>query len=169
MNITAWSRSLTQVRADEKAEAVGLRKGTFKVVASKQELFQTADILSLHYVLSERSRGIVGEQELEAMKKSALLVNTSRGPLIDELALLKVLKEGRIRGAALDVFAVEPLPADSEWRTTRWGQDGRSEVLLTPHTGYVEENTMHAWYQQTAENVERWLNGQDVVGRFEGT
>lgn len=167
MKITAWSTSLTQEKADEAAEAAGLPKGTYKVMTSKQELFETADILCIHYVLSERSRGIVGESELNAMKRNSLLVNTSRGPLIDEQALLNVLKEGRIRGAALDVFDTEPLELDSEWRTTQWGQDGRGEVLLSPHMGYVEERTMHTWYEETAENVELWLNGKEVKKRFQ--
>jgi lactate dehydrogenase-like 2-hydroxyacid dehydrogenase len=167
MKITAWSTNLTQDRADELAEAAGLPKGTYRVTGSKQELFETGDILSIQYVLSDRSRGIVGEKELSGMKKNALLVNTSRGPLVDEQALLRVLKEGRIRGAALDVFDVEPVAMDSEWRTTRWGQDGRSEVLLSPHMGYVEERTMHTWYEETAESVEQWLNGKEVKKRIQ--
>ena len=162
MRVTAWSRSLTQEQADEKAEAVGLPKGSYKVVGSKKELFETADVLSVHYKLSERSRGVVGEQELRSMKKQALLVNTSRGPLIDERALLRVLKEGEIRGAALDVFDVEPLEQNSEWRSMKWGENGSSHVLLTPHMGYVEEEVMNAFYEETARNVERWLNGEDV-------
>ena len=165
MKVTAWSVSLTQEMADAKAEAHGLPKGMYRVVGSKQELFETADILSVQYVLSDRSKGIVGEEELNVMKKNALLVNTSRGPLVDEEALLKVLKEGRIRGAALDVFDIEPLDVDSEWRTIKWGQDGRSEVLLSPHMGYVEERTMHTWYEETAENVERFLDGKEVQKR----
>ena len=167
MEVTAWSSSLTQETADEKAEAHGLPKGTYRVVGSKRELFETADILSVQYVLSDRSRGIVGEEELNVMKKNALLVNTSRGPLVDEQALLKVLKEGRIRGAALDVFDIEPLDKESEWRTTKWGQDGRSEVLISPHMGYVEERTMNTWYEETAENVELFLDGKDVKRRFQ--
>ena len=167
MKVTAWSNSLTQEKADELAEAAGLPKGTYRVTGGKQELFETGDILSIHYVLSDRSKGIVGEKELSAMKKNALLVNTSRGPLVDEQALLKVLKEGRIRGAALDVFDVEPLAKSSEWRTTRWGQDGRSEVLLSPHMGYVEEKTMHTWYEETVENIGQWLNGKEVKKRIQ--
>jgi phosphoglycerate dehydrogenase-like enzyme len=149
------------------AEAVGLPKGTYRVTGSKQELFETGDILSIHYVLFDRSKGIVGETELNVMKRNALLVNNSRGPLVEEQALLKALKKGRIRGAALDVFDVEPLAMDSEWRTTKWGQDGRSEVLLSPHMGYVEERLMHVWYEETAENVEQWLNGKEVQKRIQ--
>jgi len=166
MDVTAWSTSLTQEKADEIAEAAGLPRGTYKVVGSKQELFETADILSVQYVLSERSKGIVSERELNAMKRDSLFVNTSRGPLVDEQALLRVLKEGKIRGAALDVYDIEPLDMNSEWRTTRWGKDGRSEVLLSPHMGYVQETTMHTWYEETAENVERWLKGEEVKTRF---
>ena len=77
------------------------------------------------------------------------------GHWVDEQALLKILKEGRIRGAALDVFDVERLAMDSEWRRARWGQEGRSTVLLSPHMGYVEKRTMHTWYEETAENVEQ--------------
>ena len=166
MRITAWSSSLTQQAADEKAKGYGLPAGTFRVVASKEELFRTADVLSVHYVLSDRSRGIVGEKELSVMKSTALLVNTSRGPLIDEKALLSTLKAGRIRGAALDVFDVEPLPSDSEWRSTSWGRDGSSEVLLSPHMGYAEELIMHAWYDETVANVEKWLDGEEVNAKL---
>jgi phosphoglycerate dehydrogenase-like enzyme len=166
MNVVAWSTSLTQAKADETAKSLGLPAGTFTVVSSKEELFTVADFLSVHYVLSERSRGIVGQKELDLMKPSALLVNTSRGPLIDEGALLDTLKAGKIRGAALDVFDEEPLPLNHAWRITKWGQDGRSEVLLSPHNGYVEENTMHAWYSEQAENLERWLAGRDLRNKI---
>jgi len=77
------------------------------------------------------------------------------------------LKEGRIKGAALDVYDTEPLDLDSEWRTTKWGEDERSEVLLSPHMGYVEEVTMNTWYEETAENVGLFINGQEVKKRFE--
>jgi len=162
MKIIAWSTSLTQEKADEQAKKGGLPAGTYKVVGSKQELFEKADVLSVQYVLSERSKGIVGEKELSVMKKDSLFINTSRGPLVDEEALLKVLKEGKIRGAALDVFDIEPLELDSEWRTTKWGHNGSSEVLLSPHMAYVEEVTMNTWYEETAENVERFLKGEEV-------
>jgi phosphoglycerate dehydrogenase-like enzyme len=166
MKIKAWSSSLTQEAADERAKSCGLPPGTFEVAGSKEELFETADILSVHYVLSARSRDIVGAKELALMKPTALFVNTSRGPLVNEKALLNVLKEGKVRGAALDVFHTEPLPSDSEWRITAWGKDGRSEVLLTPHMGYVEEGVMNRWYEETAENVEIWLEGKDVKNRM---
>ncbi|KAI9817210.1 MAG: hypothetical protein M1827_001323 [Pycnora praestabilis] len=168
MRVVCWSSSLTQEGADQRAREAGLGVGdgpggkTFRVV-SKEELFRQADVLSVNYVLSERSRGILGERELALMKKAALLVNTSRGPLVDEEALLGVLKEGRIKGAALDVFDVEPLPKDSEWRTTEWGVDGRADVILSPHMGYVEEEVMHAWYEETAVNVDRWMKGEKLL------
>lgn len=159
MEVLAWSTSLTQEKADEAAGKHGLGKGTFKVAGSKEELFRESDVLSVHYVLSDRSRGIVGEKELRQMKKSAFLINTSRGPLVDEMALIEALKEGRIGGAGLDVFDSEPLPADSAWRNTEWG----SRVVLSPHTGYVEEQTMNGWYSDHAVNIRRWLNGEEVT------
>ncbi|KAJ6155275.1 hypothetical protein N7470_005841 [Penicillium chermesinum] len=166
MTVSAWSTNLTQEKADEQARAQGLAAGSFVVAGSKRELFAEADVVSIHYVLSERSRGIVGAEELGAMKTSAIIVNTSRGPLIDEEALLEVLNAGRIRGAALDVFDPEPLPKDSPWRTTAWGQDGRSEVLLSPHMGYGEEDLLRGWYRETADNLERWLNGEELLRKM---
>ncbi|KAF2654132.1 glycerate dehydrogenase [Lophiostoma macrostomum CBS 122681] len=171
MKIICWSANLTQDKADKLADDVGLPANgggivsedekPFKVV-SKEELFKESDVVSLHYVLSDRSRGIVGSKELDWMKDSALLVNTSRGPLIDEAALLDTLQNGCIRGAALDVFDVEPLPADSPWRQN-WDLPGKSRVLLTPHMGYVAEDTLQTWYEESAENLERYLNGQDLL------
>ncbi|KAF5240348.1 hypothetical protein FANTH_9608 [Fusarium anthophilum] len=168
MKIKCWSSSLDQAKADEMAVKLGLPTvdedgdKTFQAV-SKEELFATADVVTLHYVLSERSRGLVGVKELEAMKKSALLVNTSRGALIDETALLGAANKGSIRGVALDVFDSEPLPADSPWRSQDWGKCNKSRVLVTPHMGYVEEGIMNSWYAEQAENVERWLEGKDVL------
>lgn len=162
MRIVAWSSSLTQETADQRAHDAGLPvtrpedgEKMFKVVR-KEELFQSGDVVSVHYVLSPRSKGIVGAEDLALMKKSALLINTSRGPLIDEEALLSTLKQGSIKGAAIDVYEVEPLPASSEWRNIKWGEEGRSEVLLTPHMGYVEQDMMHFWYEAQRDNVERW-------------
>lgn len=166
LKVSAWSTNLTQAKADEQAQAQGLPAGSFVVAGSKHEFFAEADVISIHNVLSERSRGIVGSEELATMKRSAIIVNTSRGPLIDEVALLEALSAGRIRGAALDVFDPEPLPKDSPWRTTAWGQDGRSEVLLTPHMGYGEEELLHGWYDEVAVNLERWLNGEELLRRL---
>lgn len=162
MNVTAWSANLTQDKADEQAQAQGLPAGSFVVSPSKSDFFADADVVSVHNVLSERSRGIVSAPELATMNPNAMIVNTSRGPLIDESSLLEALNAGRIRGAALDVFDPEPLPLDSPWRTTAWGQDGRSEVLLSPHMGYGEEDLLHGWYREVARNLERWLNGQKL-------
>ncbi|KZL67793.1 d-isomer specific 2-hydroxyacid dehydrogenase [Colletotrichum incanum] len=168
MKIIAWSSNLTQEAADEKAKAEGLPvegpdgEKTFKVV-SRDELFSTADVLSVHLVLSDRSQGLIKADDLSKMKKTALFVNTSRGPLVVEKDLLDMLKKGGIRGCALDVFNLEPLPLDSEWRTVKWGQDGRSRVLLTPHMGYVEEKTLNAWYEQQADNIKRWQSGDILV------
>jgi len=167
MRVIAWSSNLTQENADVIAKEVGLRvededgERTFKVV-SKEELFSDADVVSLHLVLGDRSRGIVSRDELSLMKKSALLINTSRGPLIKEDDLLDVLEKGGIRGAALDVFDTEPLEESSRWRSGKWGTEGRAFVLLSPHMGYVEEEIMHAWYEEQVENVERWVNGEEL-------
>lgn len=165
MKVLAWSSSLTQEKADAAARERGLPPGSFRVAESKADLFAQADFLSVHYVLSDRSRGIVGRDDLARMKKSAFLVNTSRGPLVDEAALLEALEEGRIRGAGLDVYNTEPLPQDSPWRRRNfWGVEGRSVVLLSPHMGYVEEETMHDWYGQQCEAVRAWLKGEAIKG-----
>lgn len=173
MRVVAWSKNLTQDQADGMAAQVGLPLedgpgGTKTFLAvGKDELFSRADAVSLHYVLGPRSRGIVGARELGLMKTSALLVNTSRGPLVDGDALLAALERGAIRGAAMDVFDAEPLPRDSPWRRAGyWGRDGRSRVLTTPHMGYVNEDLMNAWYAETAENVERWLDGRELLHRI---
>lgn len=173
MDVVCWSENLTQEKADKLAAEVGLSPDdgpgdtkTFRVV-EKAELFSSADIVSIHYVLSERSRGIVGARELDLMKPSSLLINTSRGPLIEEHALIDALENGKFHGCAMDVFDVEPLPYDSIWRRAHyWGQDGRSKVLTTPHMGYVDSVLMNTWYAETAENVERWLDGKELLHRL---
>jgi lactate dehydrogenase-like 2-hydroxyacid dehydrogenase len=167
MRILAWSTSLTQEAADEKAKALGLpvedEDGKVFTVVSKEELFKQADVLSVHYVLSDRSRGIVSAEDLALLKPSALFVNTSRGPLVDEAALIEVLGKGKIRGAAIDVFEIEPLPKESRWRSEAWGTEGRSKVLLSPHMGYVEEEAMANWYEEQAEILERWYKGEELL------
>ncbi|KAI1424481.1 D-isomer specific 2-hydroxyacid dehydrogenase [Xylaria sp. FL1777] len=168
MRIIAWSTNLTQDAADEQARAAGLPvedetgAKTFKVV-SRDELFSTADVVSIHVVLSERSRGLVGINDLEKMKKSALLINTSRGPIVNENELLEAGKKGLIRGIGLDVYGIEPLPTDSEWRSTEWGASGRSEVVLTPHMGYVVADNLVEWYDQHVENILRWQKGEALA------
>jgi lactate dehydrogenase-like 2-hydroxyacid dehydrogenase len=166
MKVAAWSQNITQEKADEQAKAFGLSSGTFEAVGSKEELLRKADVLSIHYVLSERSKNIIDANELSMMKSNAIIVNTSRGPLINEDALLNVLQNGKIRGVALDVYDLEPLPTDSPWRSTKWGVDGRSEVLLSPHMGYAEEDVMKRWYEECAENLERFLDGKELMHRL---
>jgi len=171
MTVVAWSPNLTQAAADEKARAAGLAvadeggEKTFRVVG-KDELFRTADVVNIHVVLSDRSRGLIGAPELALLKPSAVFVNTSRGPIVVEEDLLDVLRKGKIRAAALDVFEIEPLPADSLWRTTRWGEDGRSPVLLSPHMGYVEDSTMRKWYDLQAQAIQHWERGSELANRL---
>ena len=171
MRVIAWSPNLTQAAADEKARAVGLPvegedgEKTFKAVL-KEELFRTADVVNIHVVLSDRSRGLIGTKDLELLKPSALFVNTSRGPIVVEKDFLELLGKGGIRAAALDVFEIEPLPADSPWRTTKWGEEGRSHVLLSPHMGYVEESSMRKWYDLQVEVIQQWQRGEDFTNRL---
>jgi phosphoglycerate dehydrogenase-like enzyme len=120
---------------------------------SKEELFRVADILSIHLVLSERTKGLVGPAELQAMKPSAWLINTSRGSIVNEPALIEVLRGRRIAGAALDVFDIEPLPADHPFRSLE-------NVLATPHLGFVARDLYRTFYGDTVENIVRWLSQQ---------
>jgi D-3-phosphoglycerate dehydrogenase len=142
MEVIAWSQNLT---AEHAAEAGAGRVG-------KEELFARADVLSIHVVLSPRTRGLVGAADLGRMKPSALLVNTSRGPIIDETALLATLAERRIAGAALDVFEPEPLPPSHPLV-------GLDNVILTPHLGYVTEENYRLTYGQAVENIRAFLGG----------
>jgi len=143
MNVIAWSQNLTK----EKAQSCGAR------LVSKEELFYSADILTIHVVLSQRTKGLVGAAELQAMKPSARIINTSRGPIVDESALIEVLRERRIAGAALDVFDIEPLPADHPFRSL-------DNVLSTPHIGYVARELYRTLYGDTVKNITRWLAQQ---------
>jgi phosphoglycerate dehydrogenase-like enzyme len=147
MEVVAWSQNLTK----EKAQKCGAR------LVSKEELFQSADILTIHVVLSPRTKGLVGAAELQAMKPSARLINTSRGPIVDESALVAVLRERRIAGAALDVFDIEPLPADHPFRSL-------DNVLSTPHIGYVARDLYRTFYGDTVKNITRWLAQRDTRG-----
>lgn len=156
MNVIAWSENLTQDKADAAAHSSGLAAGTYRAV-SKEELFRNADVLSLHYVLSDRSRGIVGAQELAMLKSTSMIVNTARAALIDEDALMNTLQNGLIRGAALDVWWHEPLPANSPWRSYK----GKSELVMSPHMGYVNDVTMRSWYEEQAEIVKLWMAGKE--------
>jgi phosphoglycerate dehydrogenase-like enzyme len=145
MDVIAWSQNLTA----ETASAVGVRR------VEKDELLATADYVSLHVVLSERTRGIIGAGELARMKRSAFLVNTSRGPLVDESALVAALSERRIAGAALDVFDVEPLPAAHPFRTLE-------NVIITPHVGYITDDQCRLFYGQVIENIEAYVAGKPI-------
>jgi phosphoglycerate dehydrogenase-like enzyme len=144
MQVIAWSTNLTR----EKAAEAGAR------FVAKDVLFREADIVSLHLVLSERTRGIVGATELAQMKPTAWLVNTSRGPLVDEPALLETLRGRGIAGAALDVFATEPLPADHPFRTL-------PNVFATPHIGFVTRQTYQTFYRDTVRNISDWLDARE--------
>ena len=121
----------------------------------KQELFATADVVSLHLVLGDRTRGVVGAGELNAMKPTAWLVNTSRAGLVDEPALLAVLREQRIAGAGLDVFSIEPLPAHHPLLTL-------PNVVLTPHLGYVTRENYAVFYRDALEDILAWRAGAPV-------
>lgn len=145
MEPVAWSTNLT----DDRAAAVGA------VRVDKDELFATADVVTLHLVLSERSRGIVGAADIGRMKPSAFLINTSRAGLLDMEALGAALREGRIAGAGLDVFPVEPLPADDPVRS--W-----PNTVLTPHLGYVTAEAWRIAYGQALDDVEAWRAGAPI-------
>jgi D-3-phosphoglycerate dehydrogenase len=145
MNVIAWSPNLTPERCKE----VGVG------YASKEELFASADIVTIHVVLSQRSRGLVGSADLARMKPTAFIVNTARGPIIDEAALLQALQQKKIAGAAVDVFSVEPLPVDHPFRKL-------DNIVLTPHLGYVTEETFRAHYSQMVEGIDAWFKGEPV-------
>ena len=145
MNVIAWSPNLTAERCKE--GGVGY--------VTKEELFATADIVTIHLVLSQRSRGLVGAADLARMKPSSYLVNTSRGPIVDEMALLETLRERRIAGAGVDVFSVEPLPVDHPFRKL-------DNMVLTPHLGYVTEEGFRGHYGQMVEGIDAWFKGEPV-------
>jgi phosphoglycerate dehydrogenase-like enzyme len=145
MNVIAWSQNLTRESAAEHGA----------LLVSKEELFRAADIVTIHLVLSRRTKGIVGATELGSMKPTAYFINTSRGPLVDEYALINVLKNRAIAGAALDVFDVEPLPASHPFRSL-------DRLLVTPHIGFVTNETYRIFYRDTVENIAAWLNGAPI-------
>jgi len=144
MEVLAWSQNLT---ADRAADA-GAR------LVTKDELFRQSDIISIHLVLSSRTRGLVGAAELALMKPSARLVNTSRGPIVVEADLISTLEAGKIAGAAIDVYDQEPLPPDHPFRRL-------PNLLATPHVGYVSRDLYARFYQDTVNNICQWLAGQD--------
>jgi phosphoglycerate dehydrogenase-like enzyme len=141
MEVIAWSQNLTE----EAAAAAGARR------VGKATLFEESDVVSVHLVLSERTRGLVAQRELDLMKPHAYLINTSRGPIVDEAALIVALKTGRIGGAGLDVFDVEPLPPDHPLRLL-------PNVTLSPHLGYVTREMLGAFYSDTVAAVVAWLD-----------
>jgi phosphoglycerate dehydrogenase-like enzyme len=145
MRAIAWSQNLTPERCQE----AGVE------YAEKEELFRQADFVSIHLVLSARSRGLVGKGELALMKPSAYLINTSRGPIVDEAALIAALRENKISGAGLDVFDVEPLPFDHPLRRL-------DNVVLTPHLGYVAVQNYRAYYGGMVEDIRAFLDGKPV-------
>jgi D-3-phosphoglycerate dehydrogenase len=145
MNVIAWSQNLTP----EKAAAAGA------TYVSKEELFAKADVITIHVVLSDRSRGLVGAADLGRMKNTAYLINTSRGPIIDEAALIAALKGKRIAGAGLDVFDVEPLPLDHPYRTM-------DNVVITPHLGYVSTQNYAKYFPDIVTDIRAFLDGKPV-------
>jgi phosphoglycerate dehydrogenase-like enzyme len=142
MDVIAWSQNLTPDRAEE----VGAR------YVSKDDLFRQADVLSIHVRLSDRTRSLVTARELSLMKPGAYLLNTSRGPIVVEADLIAALREGRIAGAALDVFDQEPLPADHPFRTM-------DNVIATPHLGYVTRETLAEFYDDTIGLLAAYAEG----------
>jgi phosphoglycerate dehydrogenase-like enzyme len=145
MEVLAWSQNLDP----EEARAAGVEP------VEKPQLFERADVVSVHYKLSERSRGLVGAAELRAMKPSAYLVNTSRGPLVDTEALVAALHAGEIAGAGIDVYDTEPLAPDHPLRST-------PRTILTPHLGYVTEDTYSLFFADAVEDVLAYLGGAPV-------
>jgi phosphoglycerate dehydrogenase-like enzyme len=145
MQVVAWSENMTA----SDASAAGAER------VEKEDLFRRADFVSIHYKLSARSAGIVGGRELAWMKPTAFLVNTSRGPLVDQDALLAALRDGRIAGAALDVYDEEPLPRDHPLRSA-------PRTVLSPHLGYVATGPYERWWREIVENVEAFLDGEPV-------
>ena len=145
MNVIAWSQNLT----DEQATEAGAKR------VSKEDLFRQSDFITIHYKLSERSTGLVGAAELEMMKSTAYIVNTSRGPIIDNDALITALKAGQIGGAGLDVYNDEPLAKDHPIRSC-------PRTVLTPHLGYVSKATYKQFYGETVEDLAAWFSGSPV-------
>jgi len=143
MELIAWSQNMTP----EAAKAAGA------ILVSKHQLFEHADILTIHLVLSSRTRGLVGAAELKRMKPTARLINASRGPIVEEQALISALRNKQIAGAAIDVFDTEPLPPSHPFRTL-------DNVLATPHIGYVSQSLYKTFYEDIVSNIRKWLDAQ---------
>lgn len=145
MRVLAWSQNLTP----ERCEDIGVE------YATREELLKQSDFVTIHMVLSDRSRGLIGAPELSLMKRTAYIINTSRGPIIDEAALITALQDGTIAGAGLDVFNTEPLPQDHPLRKL-------PNVILTPHLGYVTQDGYKKFYGGTVDAIRAWLDGKPV-------
>jgi phosphoglycerate dehydrogenase-like enzyme len=145
MTVIAWSENLTPEKAKE--------RGAERV--EKDELLKRADVITIHSVLSPRTRGLIGTREFGLMKPTAFLINTSRGPIVDEAALLAALRQGRIAGYGGDTYDVEPVPADHPLRS-------EPRALLTPHLGYVTEETYRDFYTGMVQVIEAWLAGKPI-------
>jgi phosphoglycerate dehydrogenase-like enzyme len=145
MQVIAWSENLTQDKCDE----VGAR------LVTKEELLEQSDFLTIHLLLSDRTRGLIQADDLARMKPSAFIINTSRGPIIDEPALINALQNRKIGGAGIDVFEVEPLPLDHPLRDM-------PNMVIMPHLGYVTVENYQNWYGGTVENVRSWLDGKTI-------
>ncbi|RKH13986.1 D-2-hydroxyacid dehydrogenase family protein [Corallococcus sp. CA053C] len=146
MDVVAWSPNLTDARASE----VGVTRAT-----SKEALLETSDFVSIHLVLGERSRGLMGRAEFERMKPTAFLINTSRAQIVDTAALVEALKRGTIAGAAVDVFEVEPVPEGDVLRTL-------PTLLATPHLGYVSRNNYATYFREAVEDIQAFLTGAPI-------
>jgi phosphoglycerate dehydrogenase-like enzyme len=142
MNVIAWSQNLTEERCDE----LGVEK------VSKEDLLKRSDFITVHLILSDRSRGLFGAEELALMKPTAYMVNTARGPIIDEDALAVALENGTIAGAGIDVFSVEPLPADHPFRKLE-------NIIVTPHLGYVSDQNYESYFGGYVEAIQAFLAG----------
>jgi len=145
MNVIAWSQNLTP----EKAAEAGI------AYASREKLFADADIVTIHYQLGPRSRGLITADDIGRMKKTAYLINTARAPIVDQQALIAALREKRIAGAGLDVFDVEPLPLDHPFRSM-------DNVVITPHLGYVSDQNYRKYFPDIVEDIRAWLDGKPV-------
>jgi phosphoglycerate dehydrogenase-like enzyme len=145
MKVIAWSQNLTPEKAKEGGADY----------ASREDLFRNADIITIHYQLGERSRGLITADDIGRMKSSAYLINTARAPIVDQAALLKALQDKKIAGAGLDVFEVEPLPLDHPYRKL-------DNVVITPHLGYVSEQNYRKYFPDIVENIRAWLDGKPV-------
>jgi phosphoglycerate dehydrogenase-like enzyme len=145
MDVLAWSHNLTRERAAE----IGVSQ------VSMDELLRRADFVTIHLRLSDRTVGLIGQDQLALMKPDAYLVNTSRGPIVDETALLEAVRSEVIAGAALDVFDPEPLPPDHPYRT-------ETRILATPHIGYVTRESYQVFYEGVVESIEAWRDGEPI-------